>query len=103
MKGKKEQKTDYLFEVSWEVCNKIGGIYTAISTKILQLDKEVKGHIMIGPDIIREDDNLSFIEDTQLLKVWKMKAIQDGLRVRTGRWNIEGKPIAILIDFTNLF
>ncbi|MDR3287589.1 MAG: alpha-glucan family phosphorylase [Prevotellaceae bacterium] len=103
MKGKKEQKTDYLFEISWEVCNKIGGIYTAISTKVLRLDKEVKGHIMIGPDIIREDDNLSFIEDTELLKVWKMKAIQDGLRVRIGRWNIEGKPIAILVDFTNLF
>ncbi|MDR1552755.1 MAG: alpha-glucan family phosphorylase [Prevotellaceae bacterium] len=103
MKGKKEQNTDYLFEVSWEVCNKIGGIYTAISTKILQLDKEVKGHILIGPDIIREDDNMSFIEDPQLLRVWKLKAIQDGLRVRTGRWNIEGKPVAILVDFTNLF
>ena len=24
---------DYLFEVSWEVCNKVGGIYTGISTK----------------------------------------------------------------------
>jgi len=103
MKGKKEQKTDYLFEVSWEVCNKIGGIYTAISTKILQLDKEVKGHVLIGPDIIREDENATFIEDTQLLKVWRLKALEDGLRVRVGRWNIEGNPVAVLVDFTNLF
>ncbi|MDR0421162.1 MAG: alpha-glucan family phosphorylase [Prevotellaceae bacterium] len=103
MKDKKEQQTDYLFEVSWEVCNKIGGIYTSISTKVLQIDKEVKGHITIGPDIISEDENMSFIEDTQLLKMWRMKAIQDGLRVRVGHWNIKGKPLAILIDFTNLF
>ena len=103
MKGKKEHKTDYLFEVSWEVCNKIGGIYTAISTKILQLNKEVNGHILIGPDIISEDENTSFTEDTQLLKVWRMKALEDGLRVRIGRWNIEGNPVVILVDFTNLF
>jgi len=103
MKGKKEQKIDYLFEVSWEVCNKIGGIYTAVSSKVLKLDEEVKGHVMIGPDIIREDENSSFIEDPQLLKIWKLKAIQDGLRVRVGRWNIESKPVVILVDFTNLF
>ena len=23
---------DYLFEVSWEVCNKVGGIHTVVST-----------------------------------------------------------------------
>ena len=28
-------KPDYLFEVSWEVCNKVGGIYTVIATKSL--------------------------------------------------------------------
>ena len=27
---------DYLFEVSWEVCNKVGGIYTVIATKSLR-------------------------------------------------------------------
>ena len=34
-------KPDYLFEVSWEVCNKVGGIYTVIATKALQDRKSV--------------------------------------------------------------
>ena len=25
-------RPDYLFEISWEVCNKVGGIYTVIAT-----------------------------------------------------------------------
>ncbi len=30
-------------------------------------------------------------------------AASEGLRVKTGRWNISGKPIVILIDFTPYF
>ena len=32
----------YLFEVSWEVCNKVGGSHTVISTKVLSLAGEFK-------------------------------------------------------------
>ncbi len=32
---------DYLFEVSWEVCNKVGGIYTVIATKSLYLKSQL--------------------------------------------------------------
>ena len=32
---------DYLFEVSWEVCNKVGGIYTVIATKSLFLKSQL--------------------------------------------------------------
>ena len=43
---------DYLFEVSWEVCNKVGGIYTVIATKSLYLKQQLhKHHILIGPDV----------------------------------------------------
>ena len=34
----------YLFEVSWEVCNKVGGIHTVISTKVLSLAGEFKNN-----------------------------------------------------------
>ena len=31
---KNEQlKPDYIFETSWEVCNKVGGIYTVLSSR----------------------------------------------------------------------
>jgi phosphorylase/glycogen(starch) synthase len=94
-------KPDYLFEVSWEVCNKVGGIYTVIATKSLYLRSEYKRHhIMVGPDVWMDiDSNPDFIEDPTLYRAWKMQAASEGLRVRIGRWNVPGKPTAILVDF----
>ena len=98
-------KPDYLFEVSWEICNKVGGIHTVISTKALTLVEEYKNNlILIGPDVWRDtESNPEFIEDMQLLSSWKNKASEEGLRLRIGRWNIEGKPLAIIVDFTQFF
>lgn len=98
-------KPDYLFEVSWEVCNKIGGIHTVISTKSLSLIDDYKNNlILIGPDVWRDTEkHPEFIEDLQLHASWKNKALDEGLRVRIGRWNISAKPIAILVDFTPFF
>lgn len=30
---------DYIFESSWEVCNKVGGIYTVLSTRAKTLQE----------------------------------------------------------------
>ena len=94
-------KPDYLFEVSWEVCNKVGGIYTVIATKALNLKAEYKRHhILIGPDVwMHTASNPDFIEDPLLFKSWKAKAASEGIRVRIGKWNVPGRPIAILVDF----
>ena len=52
---------DYLFEVSWEVCNKVGGIHTVIATKALTVTEQLHDHYMlIGPDIHREEGNHEF-------------------------------------------
>jgi glycogen phosphorylase/synthase len=95
------RKPDYLFEVSWEVCNKVGGIYTVISTKALTLVKELESnYILIGPDVWRDAaTNPEFIEDKKLFKLWRDKANEEGLRIKVGRWNINGQPIAIIVDF----
>lgn len=92
---------DYLFEVSWEVCNKIGGIYTVIATKSLYLKSQLKRHhILVGPDVWMDtEDNPDFIEDNRLYSAWKAQAASEGLRVRIGKWNVPGRPIAILVDF----
>ena len=46
------QQNDYLFEVSWEVCNKVGGIYTVISTKIPNATAEFGDrYYLLGPDL----------------------------------------------------
>jgi phosphorylase/glycogen(starch) synthase len=98
-------KIDFIFETSWEVCNKVGGIHTVISTKALNIIHEVgDNYILIGPDVWREDiTNPEFIPDESLFSDWKLRAATDGLRVKTGRWNIAGKPLVILIDFTPYF
>lgn len=98
-------RPDYLFEVSWEICNKVGGIHTVISTKALTLVQEHKNNlILIGPDVWRDTvSNPEFIEDPQLFTSWKNKAAEEGLRIRIGRWNIEGKPVVVIVDFTPFF
>ncbi len=98
-------KVEFIFETSWEVCNKVGGIHTVISTKALNIVNELRDDfILIGPDVWREDEtNPEFISDESLFSDWKIRAASEGLRVKTGRWNIAGKPIVILIDFTPYF
>jgi len=98
-------KVEFIFETSWEVCNKVGGIHTVISTKALNIVDELgDNYILIGPDVWREDvKNPEFIQDESLFAEWKARAESDGLRVKTGRWNIAGKPIVMLIDFTPYF
>ncbi len=98
-------KVEFIFETSWEVCNKVGGIHTVISTKALKIVNELRDkYILIGPDVWREEvKNPEFIPDESLFVSWKARAASEGLRVKTGRWNIAGEPIVILIDFTPYF
>src|ERR1035437_2369997 len=104
MDTSKLQKPDYLFEVSWEVCNKVGGIHTVIATKAKTLDEQYGDrYILIGPDVWKGGDNSEFIEDITLFKSWKERAIHEGLKIRIGRLQILGNPIVILVDFTPFF
>ena len=101
MAKKEILQPDYLFEVSWEVCNKVGGIYTVIATKALHLQGQLgRRHIFIGPDVwMHRAGNPDFLEDPMLYRSWKAQALSEGLRFRVGRWNIPGKPVAILVDY----
>jgi phosphorylase/glycogen(starch) synthase len=105
MREKAVNIPDYLFEISWEVCNKVGGIHTVVASKALTLTEEFKdNYILIGPDVLKETDhNHEFIEDKFLYKSWREKAEREGLRIKVGRWDIHGKPILILVDFTPFF
>ena len=98
----KKSFPDCLFEVSWEVCNKIGGIHTVLSTKSALVEGELKkNYITIGPDVWMDtEQNPEFSEDKSLFRPWKQKLSQEGLNVRIGRWNIPGNPVAFLVDFT---
>ena len=95
---------DYIFESSWEVCNKVGGIYTVLSTRAKTLQDKIKDRILfIGPDCWHEKTCPYFTEDDTLLSDWREAAQENGLFFKVGRWNIPGEPIAILVDFEPYF
>lgn len=98
-----QRHSDYLFETSWEICNKVGGIYTVLSTKAATVVESYHDrYICIGPDIAKENND-DFVEDPDLFKNWREIVARDGLKVRVGRWQIVGSPIVFLVDFTNFF
>ena len=102
---------DYIFESSWEVCNKVGGIYTVLSTRAKTLQEAHQDKVIfIGPGLWkREDGNYTkeespyFREDKSLFADWQWEAKENGLQVRVGRWTVPGEPIAILVDFVPYF
>lgn len=95
---------EFLFESSWEVCNKVGGIYTVLSTRAKTLH-DVLGDrlVFIGPDCWGDTESPYFEPDSSLLENWEKKACAEGLKVRVGRWLVHGNPIAVLVDFKPFF
>ena len=96
---------EYLFESSWEVCNKVGGIYTVLSTKAHTLQQSFKDKlIFIGPDVWTDTNAPDFIEDDVLFADWKTYTkTTENLKVKVGRWNVPGTPPVILVDFKPFF
>ena len=84
---------EYIFETSWEVCNRVGGIYAVLSTRAASMQQEHKDKIIFfGPDF-GDHSNLTFKESKTVLKGWRPKG------VRVGRWQVPGKPIAVLLNW----
>ena len=102
--SKKQLTPDYIFESSWEVCNKVGGIYTVLSTRAKTLQEKLQDRIIfIGPDFWKESESPYFREEPSLFAEWQWEAKEKGIRVRVGRWIIPSEPIAILVDFNPFF
>ena len=95
---------DYIFESSWEVCNKVGGIYAVLSTRAKTLQDRLHDRLVfIGPDCWKETESPYFQEDDNLFREWQLAASQQGLKIRVGRWTVPGEPIAVLVDFNQYF
>lgn len=95
---------DFIFEASWEVCNKVGGIYTVLSMRAKTMQERLKDQIIfIGPDCTKDAENIYFKEDKSLFAEWVQVTNDEGLSIKVGHWDIPGLPIAILIDYTSFF
>ena len=96
---------DYIFETSWEVCNKVGGIYAVLSTRAASMVKEHPDKVIFfGPDF-GEQSNKFFRQDNELLAEWQqeLRRSHPEWRIRVGRWTIPGEPIAVLLCFDHLW
>uniref|UniRef100_A0A8D3E925 Glycogen [starch] synthase n=1 Tax=Scophthalmus maximus TaxID=52904 RepID=A0A8D3E925_SCOMX len=90
-----------LFEIAWEVANKVGGIYTVIQTKArLTSDEWGENYFLVGPYVESNvRTQVELIEPTNpALKRTIDKMNSSGCKVYFGRWLIEGSPYVILID-----
>lgn len=96
---------DFLFEVSWEVCNKVGGIYAVLSTKAATLKEQLGDRLVfVGPDIWYNQESPFFVpEASASLTEWAERAQSKGLKVRAGRWDVPGKPQVVLVDFRSFY
>ncbi len=95
-----------LFEVSWEVCNKVGGIYTVVSTKAKTLvSRYGDAYVAIGPWLLSggQAHQREQFEEEQGFADFCESCRALGIPVRVGRWRIPGRPRTILVEFSGLF
>ena len=94
-----------LFEVSWEVCNKVGGIYRVLESKAAQIVKYYgQSYVLIGPyfpdkakgEFRKGNAPAEFKEAFRALE-------KEGISCRYGNWLVEGEPQVILIDNKKFF
>ncbi len=99
----KKGNADYVFEASWEVCNKVGGIYTVVKSKAYAMKAFYKNYFLVGPYV----SDKSLLELNQKEPPKEIKEAfdelgQQGLKFYYGTWDASGSPNAILIDFQSL-
>ncbi|MBR1877585.1 MAG: glycogen/starch synthase [Paludibacteraceae bacterium] len=102
---------DYIFETSWEVCNRVGGIYAVLSTRAASMQAEHPDKVIFfGPDF-GDHSNIYFREDKNLFNQWNHSTFSlpfregagVGLPIRVGRWAVPGNPVAVLLKFDALW
>jgi glycogen(starch) synthase len=90
-----------LFEIAWEVCWQLGGIYTVLRTKAAaMIERWGDRYCLIGPynpstAAVEFEDQPTYGSIREAIQ--KLKEV--GLTCHFGRWLIPGRPRVILIDY----
>lgn len=97
----RQQQQPILFEIAWEVCNQVGGIYTVIRSKVPSMVEEWGDHYcLIGP-YIAQTASIEFEPQPNDDSVFAQVAARlrdEGFPVHYGRWLVTGRPRIILVD-----
>ncbi len=97
-----EIRNTKLFEVAWEVCNQVGGIYTVIRSKVPSVIKKwgVDNYFLIGPYF--EDQAAAHFDPATDYNNPIGKAVLElqsrGFDVHYGKWIVSGRPNVILFN-----
>ncbi len=94
---------DMLFEVSWEVCNKVGGIYTVVKSKTELMTERYRDYCLVGP----------YFRDKAVIEIQEEPAPQaysgaierlhrGGISCIFGKWIAKGSPKVLLVDFSGV-
>lgn len=93
----------YLFEISWEVCNKVGGIHTVITSKLpYALEQFGANYYAVGPYL--SPGNSEFRETAVPEDLQEVAAAlgRQGVTLHTGTWLTEGEPKVILLSWEGI-
>ena len=95
---------EVVFECAWEVCNKVGGIHTVVTSKARHMLDFYKNYFLIGP-YFKGRSELVFERKSpsELLKeLFYELSSELGIKCHYGKWLIEGEPNVILLEFDSL-
>jgi len=95
----------YVFEVSHEAANKVGGIYQVIRSKCFASVEELGDrYVLLGP--YKESNAATEVEEMELDRHSPLYETVEtlrgfGWRVHTARWLVDGNPQIILFDIAS--
>ncbi|PIF05248.1 MAG: glycogen synthase [Draconibacterium sp.] len=95
-------KNSFLFEIAWEVCNQVGGIYTVIRSKVPSVIEKWgrDDYCLIGPYFSDQvATNFDEVNDfTSPVGKAVLKLQERGIDVHYGQWIVSGRPNVVLFN-----
>jgi phosphorylase/glycogen(starch) synthase len=98
------ERSFQLFEISWEVCNKVGGIHTVLTSKaVTAVERYGDDYITVGPQLPGGTGMHPPFDEEPGYEDFIQSCRQLGVPIRIGRWRIPGRPRCILVGFSGLY
>ena len=96
-------KAETVFEISWEICNKVGGIYAVLTSKAALMKEYYKKYYMIGP-YFADKARVIFEERRPPVEFKKIftDLKKEGITCHYGVWHIKGEPEVFLLDYNDI-
>lgn len=94
-------KPDFVFEISWEAANKVGGIHTVIVSKAREMVAHYgANYFLVGPYFKNKlAGQFEPIAPPEYFKKAFLEAGKEGVKAHFGKWLIDGEPLIILLEF----